>query len=64
MKVFNNIWLAISTPNELLVNIIAIPAMLLENFLIMTLFTAILDIKPVRSQKIIYVLSSLISFVY
>lgn len=56
MKVFNNIWLAISTPNELLVNIIAIPAMLLENFLIMTLFTAILDIKPVRSQRIIYVL--------
>ena len=57
MEILNNIWLAISTPNETLINIIGIPAMLFENFLIMSLFTAILDIIPIKSQKLIYILS-------
>ena len=56
MEVINNIWMAISTPNEGLINILTIPLFFVEYFLTMTLFLSILNIKATRKQKIIYVL--------
>ena len=61
MEVLNNIWTAISTPNEGLVNIIMSIATLLEAILIMYLFTSILNIETTKKQKIIYV--SIITFI-
>ena len=57
MELLNNIWTAISTPNEGFIDIIAIPATLLENILIMYLFLYILNINSSKQQKITYVLS-------
>ena len=56
MEIFNEILTAISTPNEGLVNILTIPACLVENFLIMKLSISILNISISRKQKLIYVL--------
>ena len=55
MEILNNLWSAISTPNETLMSIIAIPAVVIENILIMLLFTALLDIKSTAKQRIMYV---------
>ena len=55
MEILNNLWSAISTPNELLINIITIPLFLLENLLILLFFTSILNITASRKQKITYV---------
>ncbi len=57
MEFLNNLWVAISTPNEALINFIAIPGSIIENLLIMLLFTSILNISATKRQKIIYVFS-------
>ena len=57
MEILNNLWLAVSTPNETLMNIIAIPGTVIETLLTMLLFTSILNISATKKQKIIYVLS-------
>ena len=57
MEFFNNIWMAISTPNEGLVNIIVSLATFTEAFLIMTLFLSILNIKANLKQKTLYIIS-------
>ncbi len=55
----NNIWMALSTPNQDLVNASAFPFLILENYLGLLLFASILDIKKLSSkQKILYVLLS------
>ena len=56
MEILNNIWTALSTPNEGLLNILAIPATLMENFLLMTLFISFLNISATKKQKFIYTL--------
>lgn len=56
MEILNNIWTAISTPNELLINMIAIPATIIENFLVLLLFSSILKVSFSKKQKIIYIL--------
>lgn len=61
MEILNNLWSAISTPNETLMSIIAIPAVVIENILIMLLFTALLDIKSTAKQRIMYVIAMSIS---
>lgn len=60
MEFFNNIWVALSTPNEILMNILLIPAGIIESILTLYIFTSILNIKTTNKQKIIYVLSSTI----
>ena len=57
MEILNNLWMAISTPNEVLMNIIAVPATLIENLLTILLFSAILNINTTSKQKILYVIS-------
>ena len=54
MEVLNNIWTAISTPNEGLVNILTIPLFFVESYLIMTLFLSMLNINVSNKQKLIY----------
>ena len=53
MEVLNNIWTAISTPNEGLVNVLMTLATFVEAILIMFLFTAILNINSSKKQKTI-----------
>lgn len=55
MEILNNLWTAISTPNEGLINAILILGMFIENFLILLLFTSILNIRPQMYKKMIYV---------
>ena len=38
MELINNIWMALSTPNEALVRMLNIPLFFVENFLLMSLF--------------------------
>ena len=55
MEILNNIWMSVSTPNETLINIIAVPATIVENFLAILLFGFILKIPTNKKQKIIYI---------
>ena len=57
MEILNNIWTALSTPNEGLINILMILVTFPENFLTMHLFLAILNIKSSKKQKTKYVFS-------
>ena len=56
MEFFNNIWVALSTPNEILMNILLIPAGIIESILILYIFISILNIQTTKKQKIIYVI--------
>lgn len=56
MEILNNIWMALSTPNEVIISIILTIASFFENFLIMKLFLSILNIKASNKNQIIYVL--------
>lgn len=64
MEILNNLWLALTTPNENLVNILTAPLYFVEVFLIMYLFLNITGIKSSKYQKILYlVLASLIGII-
>lgn len=56
MEFLNNIWIALSTPNEGLVNILVLPLFFIENFLIMNLFIIIVNTEITKKQKLIYYL--------
>lgn len=58
MEIFNNIWTALSTPNEELMKILYIPLNIIESTLIMYLFIFILKISATKKQKILYILLS------
>ena len=60
MEILNNIWLAISTPNEGLLNMLFIPIAFIENFLIITLYLVFLNTSVALKKKVIY--SLLITF--
>lgn len=57
MEFFNNIWVALSTPNENLLKLLFIPTSLLEHFLSMNIFMGILNISTSTRKKAIYVIS-------
>ena len=57
MEILNNIWMAFSTPNEELTNLLMIPITFLENFLTMLLFLSILNIKSNKTLNLTYVLA-------
>ena len=64
MELLNNICNALTTPNEILINIILIPSAIIEGFLTLMIFSTILDLKSSSKQKIIYIiLCSVISFI-
>ena len=56
MEIFQTIWTALTTENELLTKILLIPEIFLENFVSMILFTTLLNISSSRKQKVNYVL--------
>ena len=61
MEILNNIWIALSTPNEILINIFVILMTIPESFLTMHLFLAILNLQASKKQKILYMLLSSLS---
>lgn len=64
MEILNNLWLAVSTPNELLINIIGVPSAILENILILLLFMSILNINSNFKHKALFVIiMTLTSFI-
>lgn len=56
MEMLNNLWVALTTENEVLINIFSIPLLLIENIVNMLLFTTILNIESNNKNKICYVL--------
>lgn len=64
MEILNNIWIAISTPNEDLINVLSVPLIFIEAYLSLLIFTSILNIKTNKKQKLLYVIiSSLIGLI-
>lgn len=56
MQFLNNIWVALNTPNETLVNILIIPLFPIESTLLMYMFLIIFNINSNGKQKIIYMI--------
>ena len=56
MEIFQTIWMALTTPNEGLINILSIPLTIIEAVIGMLLFITILDIQSNKKQKLIYIL--------
>lgn len=56
MEILNNLWTALTTPNEGLINILLTPAVFIENLLIMQLFISLSRIQPNKKQKLTYLL--------
>lgn len=54
MGILNNLWMAISTPNEILINVILFIGIFIENFLAMKLFISLLKMKFSKLQQVIY----------
>ena len=54
MEFLNNIWIALTTQNAQLIDIISIPLTMLELYLTMELFISLLSIDSTKKQKIIY----------
>ena len=54
MEILNNIWMALSTPNEGLLNILYIPFTFIENFLTMSLFLVLINVASNKKQKLFY----------
>lgn len=54
--IISTVWTALTTTNEDLINIVAIPCMFVEATLTMLLFTTLLNIKSSKKQKIIYII--------
>lgn len=52
MEIFQTIWTALTTPNELLAKIMLIPLAFLEAFVSMLFFTTVLNIQTSKKQKI------------
>jgi len=56
MEIFETIWTALTTENEVLMNLIFIPEVFLEIFINMLLFTTLLKISANKTTKIKYVI--------
>lgn len=55
MEILNNIWVALTTENEMLTKIIGLPFIFIEVTVSMLLFTTILKIESSRNQKLMYI---------
>ena len=64
MELLNNIWNALTTPNETLINIILLPSAIIETILTLLVFTTVFNLNPSFKQKFIYISScSILTFV-
>ena len=57
MEILNNIWMTVSTPNEIVMKIMLTFCGMIENFLTMLLFLSIFNVSSTKKQKIIFVVS-------
>ena len=57
MELLNNIWNALTTPNETLINIILLPSAIIETILTLMVFTTVFNFKTSTKQNIIYISS-------
>lgn len=55
MEMLNNLWVALTTENQLWIKIQSVPLTFIEAFVSMLLFTSILNIKATKVQKLQYV---------
>ena len=58
MELLNNIWVALSTPNEFLINLIYIPGTFIEAYFIYKIFSIILKLEPEPKQRNLYIILS------
>ena len=56
MEIFQTIWTALTTENELLTNIVVLPLGIIEMAINMLIFTTILNINSTKATKIKYVI--------
>lgn len=56
MEIFQTIWMALTTPNEGLINILSIPLTFIEISVFMLLFTSVLNIQHTKKQSILYII--------
>lgn len=56
MKIIQTMWNAITTQNEIALNIVGFFSCFIDTFVNMLLFTTILNIKTTKSSKLIYVI--------
>ena len=61
MEIFQTIWTALTTENELLTNLLYLPVMLIESSINTLLFTTLLNINISKRQRIRYII--IVSFV-
>ena len=59
-QLLNNIWIALSTENTVLMNIFLIPLQFIEGYLSMKIFLTIFNVKASKKQVFWYVLSTVI----
>ena len=63
MELLNNIWNALTTPNETLISIILLPSAIIETILTLIIFTTVFNQKATFKQIIIYIFScSILTF--
>ena len=55
MQFLNNLWIAISTENVALVNLLTLPLFPVENYVLMNLFLSFLNISTSKKNKLTYV---------
>ncbi|MBQ2835300.1 MAG: GHKL domain-containing protein [Clostridia bacterium] len=55
IQFLNNIWIALSSENVELVNLLSLPLFPVENFILMNLFLVILNVKTTLREKLLYV---------
>lgn len=60
MQFVNNIWIALSTENPVLMNIFMIPINIIESYLSMKIFLTIFNVKASRKQVFWYIISTVI----
>ena len=64
MELLNNMWIALTTPNQMLTCLLTIPLFFIENLLILYLILSIFKIEINRKMKIVYVIiSSFVSII-
>lgn len=64
METLNAVWTALTTTNEELINIISIPIYFIDAYVVMLLFTTILNLENSRKQKLQFILPlSIIRFI-
>ena len=63
MELLNNIWNALTTPNETLISIILLPSAIIETIFTLIIFTTVFNQKATFKQIIIYIFScSILTF--